>query len=45
MFRSMFGGVHSRGRARPLKETAMKLWIPGGIVGLIIIVALIAILV
>lgn len=28
----------------PLKEVTMKLWIPGGIVGLIIIVALIAIL-
>ncbi|SLM99158.1 hypothetical protein FM105_10410 [Brevibacterium yomogidense] len=41
----MFGGGHSRGRARPSKETAMKLWIPGGVVGLIIIVALIAILV
>jgi len=28
----------------PLKEVLMKIWIPGGIIGLIVIVALIAIL-
>ncbi|MGO1440490.1 MAG: hypothetical protein ACTHVY_10425 [Brevibacterium yomogidense] len=40
----MAAGGHSRGRAGLLKEVDMKIWIPGGIVGLIIIVAIIVML-
>ncbi|WP_179207153.1 hypothetical protein [Brevibacterium yomogidense] len=44
IFGNVAAGGHSRGRAGLLKEVDMKIWIPGGIVGLIIIVAIIVML-
>lgn len=44
IFCTVVPGGHSRGCAGLLKEVDMKIWIPGGIVGLIIIIAIIAML-